>query len=290
MLQPTTEVKIAVLGSLLLVSSLSAPAWGIQAEINVTSVSQVQVSELAQPARSFEEITSQLPVTPINLAAGQEPTFSCRGFTSLGAGGRGGVRYVADGVSTTFDEFGQSQDFQFGPVKGRTDRGGFFVEDLTVLEPASALYGADSASGIVNIKLKGKKGINRFEVSCSLGTRTPCEEDDHHLCLGGKKSRQRFRFYGSYYDNNQGWREAYVTTGSDSKGYLSFGTPGRMDVEITIYDKCKVNGHYWVGYDAGSGNREFYFYARDTLDGLTRSYGNVMGRDYTDVAAFPGCP
>lgn len=79
---------------------------------------------------------------------------------------------------------------------------------------------------------------------------------------------------------------------TDDSGLFFFFNPDNWEMLVKVLDGCNVNNHFWV-FHAATTDVEYTLRVTDSLTGMTRDYGNDLGRPapaIIDTQAFATCP
>ncbi|MCD6305436.1 MAG: TonB-dependent receptor, partial [Deltaproteobacteria bacterium] len=125
-----------------------------------SNISVITATDLeAMDAKNVTEALKKLPGIYYTNASGLEPKISLRG-TRIGMSG--GALVLVNGIPVNMGKFGYT-DFEAIPVDN--------IERVEVVKgPMSALYGGDSARGVINIITKRGGGPINGKISTILGS------------------------------------------------------------------------------------------------------------------------
>ena len=125
-----------------------------------SNISVINAADLeAMDAKNIAEAIKKIPGVYYTNSSGLEPKISLRG-THIGMSG--GALVLLNGVPMTMGEFGYT-DFESIPVEN--------IERIEVVKgPMSALYGGDSARGVINIITKRTGETIKGKISAIVGS------------------------------------------------------------------------------------------------------------------------
>ena len=116
-----------------------------------------------------------------------------------------------------------------------------------------------------------------------------CSANSSTLCLNDQRFQVQVRF--ADFAGQAGTAQT-VPFGSNDSGLFWFFQADNWEMLVKVLDACGVNNRYWV-FAAATTDVEYTLEVTDTQTGITRTYGNELGRSspaIADTDAFATCP